>query len=75
MDELTEQQLRAARAILEYVNVEPNDENVKRYIEWEIITFTHDEYGNYCWYMDDEDGTEICLRVETLQEIDTDEIF
>lgn len=71
-ENLSEQQLLAARTVLEYANVEPNDTHVRHYINWEIVTFTEDEKGQYCWYMDD-DGSEICLHVETLEEIDTTE--
>lgn len=67
---LSEQQLQAARMVLEYAGVEPNDDNLRRYINWEIVTFTEDAKGHYCWYMDDE-GSEICIHVETLEEIDT----
>lgn len=74
MDELTDQQLLAARTILEYANVEPDEINLRHYLEWEIITFTSDANGNYCWYMDDA-GTEICLHVDTLEEMDTEELF
>lgn len=70
LEQFSEQQLLAARTILEYANIEPNEDNLRRYIDWEIVTFTEDEDGQYCWYMDDE-GNEICLHVENLEEIDT----
>ena len=70
LEELSEQQILAARTVLEYADIEPNDDNLRRYISWEIVTFTEDAKGHYCRYMDDE-GNEICIHVETLEEIDT----
>lgn len=70
LEELSEQQILAARTVLECADIEPNDDNLRRYISWEIVTFTEDAKGHYCWYMDDE-GNEICIHVETLEEIDT----
>ena len=61
LEELSEQQILAARTVLEYADIEPNDDNLRRYISWEIVTFTEDAKGHYCWYMDDE-GNEICIQ-------------
>ena len=72
IEELSQRQKEAALPILEYADLEPSDENIKRYLDWEIISFTEDERGHYCWYMDD-NGNEICLHVETLEEIETED--
>lgn len=71
-EELTEQQLRAAKMVLEYADIEPSDTNVRRYLSWDILSFTEDAKGHYCWYMDEE-GNEVCIHVETLEEIETSE--
>ena len=71
-EELTEQELNAAKMVLEYADIEPNDTNVRRYLSWDIISFTEDAKGHYCWYMDEE-GNEVCIHVETLEEIETSE--
>ena len=70
---LDERQLKAALTVLEYADVEPTERTLARYLQDEIVTFTEDECGHYCWYMDDE-GNEICLHVETLEEIDTTDL-
>lgn len=70
IENLSERELEAASMALEYANVEPNETNLRRYMEWDILSFTEDSYGHYCWYMD-ENGTEICIKVESLEEIDT----
>lgn len=72
IEELSQRQKEAALTILEYADLEPSDENIKRYLDWEIISFTEDERGHYCWYIDD-NGNEICLHVETLEEIETED--
>lgn len=72
IEELSQRQKEAALTILEHADLEPSDENIKRYLDWEIISFTEDERGHYCWYMDD-NGNEICLHVETLEEIETED--
>ena len=74
MEELTERQIQAAKMILEYVDIEPTDANVRRYVAREVLDFTEDEHGHYCWYMDDE-GTELCIHVETLEEIETEDVY
>ena len=71
-DELSEQQINAALMVVEYAGIEPTRENVKRYLDWEVLSYTEDGKGHYCWYMDDE-GNEICVKVETLEEIYTEE--
>lgn len=71
-EELTEQQIRAAKMVLEYADIEPSDTNVRRYLSWDILSFTEDAKGHYCWYMDEE-GNEVCIHVETLEEIETSE--
>ena len=70
LEELSEQQILAARTVLEYADIEPNDDNLRRYISWEIVTFTEDAKGHYCLYLYVE-VNEICIHVETLEEIDT----
>ena len=70
--ELTEQELNAAKMVLEYADIEPSDTNVRRYLSWDILSFTEDAKGHYCWYMDEE-GNEVCIHVETLEEIETSE--
>lgn len=45
LEELSEQQILAARTVLEYADIEPNDDNLRRYISWEIVTFTEDAKG------------------------------
>ena len=70
IENLSERELEAVSMVLEYVNVEPNETNLRRYMEWDILSFTEDSHDHYCWYMD-ENGTEICIKVETLEEIDT----
>ena len=72
IEELSERELEAAQTVLEYADIEPSHENTKRYLDWEIVTFSEDAAGHYCWYMDDE-GNEICIKVETLEEICTEE--
>ncbi|MEF2656193.1 MAG: hypothetical protein U0M72_07195 [Eggerthellaceae bacterium] len=71
-EELTEQELNAAKMVLEYADIEPSDTNVRRYLSWDILSFTEDAKGHYCWYMDEE-GNEVCIHVETLEEIETSE--
>ena len=71
-EELTEQELNAAKMVLEYANIEPSETNVRRYLNWDILSFTEDAKGHYCWYMDEE-GNEVCIHVETLEEIETSE--
>lgn len=71
-EELTEQELNAAKMVLEYADIEPSDTNVRRYLSWDILSFTKDAKGHYCWYMDEE-GNEVCIHVETLEEIETSE--
>ena len=73
MDDLTEQQLNVALMVLDYANVEPTERNVRRYLQDEILSFTEEGPSHYCWYMDDE-GNEICIHVETLEEIDTTDL-
>lgn len=68
----TEQELAAIKMVLEYAGIEPTEFNIKRYLADEIISITKDEHGSYCWYID-EAGNELCVRVETLTEIDTSE--
>lgn len=70
LEDFTEQQITAAKMVLEYADLKPSDENVKRYLDWEILSFTEDAKGHYCWYMD-EGGNELCIKVETLEEIET----
>ncbi len=72
IDELSERELNAVLMVLEYADIEPTHENAKRYLDWEIISFSEDNAGHYCWYMDDE-GNEICIKVETMEEICTEE--
>ncbi len=69
LEELSDQERNAAQMALEYANIEPSDTNLRHYLSWEILTFSHDERGHYCWYID-ENGNEICIHVETLEEMD-----
>lgn len=71
-EELDEQQLKAALCMLELADIEATEKNARRYLDWEILSFTEDAHGRYCWYMD-EDGNEACIRVDTLEEIDVSE--
>lgn len=71
-EELDEQQLKAALYMLELADIEATEKNARRYLDWEILSFTEDPNGQYCWYMD-EDGNEACIRVDTLEEIDVSE--
>lgn len=73
LENLDKQQITAGRAILEYAGIEPTDENLRRYLLDEVVTFTEDGRGRYVWYMDD-DGNEACLHVETLEDIDVSEV-
>lgn len=73
LENLTERQLEAALMVLEYADIEPTHENLRRYMLDDIVSFTEDEHGHYCWYMDDE-GNEICIHVETLTDIDTSDL-
>lgn len=68
----TERQIEAASMVLEYAGIEPVIENVRKYLNLEVLSFTEDAHGHYCWYMDD-DGNEICVNVETMEDIDTSE--
>lgn len=72
MPEFNEQELSAIKMVLEYANIEPNETNVRLYVAEEVISITHDANGSYCWYID-EAGNEVCLKVETLELIDTEE--
>ncbi len=69
---LTEQERAAVTMVLEYAGIEPTDFNIRRYFGDEVLSITYDDNGSYCWYID-EAGTEICIKVETLTEIDTSE--
>lgn len=71
-EELDSQQNQAAQYLLEFAGVEPTNENVRHYLAWEILSFTEDANGRYAWYMD-ENGTEACLNVDTLEEMETSE--
>ncbi len=72
IEDLPDQHMQAALMVLDYAGIEPTHENVRRYLEWEILSFTEDANGHYCWYMD-EKGNEACIKVETLEEICTEE--
>lgn len=71
-EELDEQQRKAALYMLELANIEPTESNARRYLSWDVLSFTEDAHGRYCWYMDEE-GNEACIKVDTLEEIDTTE--
>ena len=43
LEELSEQQILAARTVLEYADIEPNDDNLRRYISWEIVSQAKDD--------------------------------
>ena len=66
-DELDEQQTKAALYVLELADIEPTRENA-----WDVLSFTEDAQGRYCWYMDDE-GNEACIKVDSLEIIETSE--
>lgn len=72
-EELGERQMAVAKMVLEYADIEPDETNVRRYMARGILSFTEDARGHYCWYMDD-DGNEICFKVETMEEIDTSDL-
>lgn len=72
VEDLPSQNMKAALMMLDFAGIEPTQENVKRYLEWEILSFTEDANGHYCWYLD-EDGNEACIKVETLEEISVEE--
>ena len=59
-DELDEQQTKAALYVLELADIEPTRENARLYLAWDVLSFTEDAQGRYCWYMDDE-GNESAL--------------
>ena len=59
-DELDEQQTKAALYVLELADIEPTRDNARLYLAWDVLTFTEDAQGRYCWNMDDE-GNESAL--------------
>lgn len=71
-DELDEQQTKAALYVLELADIEPTRENARLYLAWDVLSFTEDAQGRYCWYMDDE-GNEACIKVDSLGIIETSE--
>lgn len=71
-DELDEQQTKAALYVLELADIEPTRENARLYLAWDVLSFTEDAQGRYCWYMDDE-GNEACIKVDSLEIIETSE--
>lgn len=71
-DELDEQQTKAALYVLELTDIEPTRENARLYLAWDVLSFTEDAQGRYCWYMDDE-GNEACIKVDSLEIIETSE--
>lgn len=71
-DELDEQQTKAALYVLELADIEPTHENARLYLAWDVLSFTEDAQGRYCWYMDDE-GNEACIKVDSLEIIETSE--
>lgn len=72
-EELDDQQVKAALCLLEFAGIEPTDENARHYLDWEILSFTEDAYGRYCWYAD-ETGNEACVKVDTLEEVDVSDL-
>ena len=48
------------------------NENARLYLAWDVLSFTEDAQGRYCWYMDDE-GNEACIKVDSLEIIETSE--
>ena len=71
-DELDEQQTQAALYEMGLADIEHSSENARLYLAWDVLSFTEDAQGRYCWYMDDE-GNEACIKVDSLEIIETSE--
>ena len=66
---INEKEFEAALKVLEKVDIDATEENVKHYIDCDYLTFHNRNDGKeYCWYLDCDDN-DVCIDIETFEEV------
>lgn len=74
MYKMNEKEIKAAKKVLEMVNIEVTEDNINHYISCDYLTInTGNDGKDYCWYLD-ADNNEACVCVDSLEETDAESV-